>query len=450
MSAIAASMGRFGSLLQRYTARPELRQATVLASGSVIAQVLTVATTPILARIYGPSEYGALASLLSISTIGGSIGSLCYETAILLPRGQRTATALFALSLWLSWITAALVTSAVWAIAYAVPSQLDVAPDGTFLISCYLCTVFTTLFNTLGYAHARASQFKPIAVSKINQSWATSVFQIALGLTVLHPIGLVIGRVAGLAATVGWLARDLPRGFRTRDVLQAPSKGFVVAARSYRDFVLNVPRQLLVRGATSLPAVLILASYGPAAAGLFFFGVRLVERPGALLGDALSRVPMRQFAERRMKGQRLARAALLYTAALAVPILLAMALLVLTARPLFALAFGEQWVSAADYSVILAVWASVRLISLPMSTLIAVLRVQAVSLAIDSVFFTRIFVIPIMAAHGAGPLAAVTAFCTISIVYHAILFALGLGAALRHDRTLAPSSALPAEVSSHV
>lgn len=449
MSAFATGVGRMGAAVRWARARPELRQVTVLASGSVIAQALTIAAIPLLSRIYAPSDFGALASLLAISTIGGSIGALCYETAIMIPRSQRSATALFTLSLHLSWIVAGLVTAAIAGLAVTLP--IEAARDPTFLVSLYLCTAFTTLFNALGYVHSRADQFRSVAASKVNQSWATSVFQIVLGLTPLHAVGLLLGRVGGMVLSVAGLMRDLPRGFQLADIKRTTLQAERVAARSYRDFILNVPRQLLVRGGTSLPAVMILASYGAVPAGFYFFGVRLVERPGALLGDALTRVPMRQFAERRMAGKMLTRPTLLYTAAIALPIVLATALLVLTARPLFGFVLGAQWIPAADYSVVLAVWASVRLISLPASSLIAVLRIQATSLVIDAIFFTRIFAIPVMAAQGASALAAVSVFCAISIIYHLIIFAIGLSAAMHYDRTLkAAEASLVLKGSSHV
>jgi O-antigen/teichoic acid export membrane protein len=200
-----------------------------------------------------------------------------------------------------------------------------------------------------------------------------------------------------------------------------------------------VPRQFLVRGATMMPAALLLGSYGPTVAGLYFFAQRLIERPGMLLGDSLTRVPMKQFAMRVQAGKKLTRAALLYTAAVGGPVVLGVLLLALSAHPLFRIVFGHRWEGAADYAVVLAGWAAIRLASLPMATLTTVLRVQKMSFWVDAIFAGRVAVIPVFAAHHASALTAVAAFCGLSALYHLVIVALGLSVALRYDRALTPA-----------
>ena len=46
-----------------------------------------------------------------------------------------------------------------------------------------------------------------------------------------------------------------------------------------------------------------------------------------------------------------------------------------------------------------------------------------------------------MAAHHFSALAAVAAFCGLSVIYHLVIVAIGLFAALRYDRALAPNPA---------
>ena len=89
--------------------------------------------------------------------------------------------------------------------------------------------------------------------------------------------------------------------------------------------------------------------------------------------------------------------------------------------------------------MVLAGWAAIRLASLPMATLPTVLCVQKMSFWVAALFSARVIVIPILAAHHAGPLVAVGAFCGLSAVYHLVIVGLGLVVALRYDRALAPT-----------
>jgi O-antigen/teichoic acid export membrane protein len=423
--------------LRQLSRRPEARHAGILTSGSMIAQLVLLATTPWLSRLFAPESFGHFALMLIISTIGGSVGGLCYEAAVILPRSRRTAQALYRLAFLLSLVVPFLIVGSLVAVQYFFPRLLGQTLSPDFYLYCLLGTVLTTQINILCYGHSRAGQYTPVATNKVTQTLLPAGAQIALAYLGLAAEGLMLGRVLGLLGSEALLTRKLPRGYRLRDMAKARLASMAAVGRSYKDFLLQVPRQLLVRGATMLPAALLLGSYGPTVAGFYFFAQRLIERPGMLLGDSLTRVPMRQFALRVQERKPLARAALLYTLAIGTPVVLGIVLLALVAHPLFRIMFGVRWEPAA-YALILAGWAAVRLVSLPMATLTTVLRVQKMSFWVDALFSARVLVIPFLASHHASALVAVGAFCGLSVIYHVTIFAIGLVAALRYDRSLTP------------
>ncbi|HKQ44709.1 MAG TPA: oligosaccharide flippase family protein [Rhizomicrobium sp.] len=431
-------MKRIAQNLRRLSRRPEARHVGILTSGSVIAQVMLLATTPLLARLFAPESFGLFALMLSISTIGGAVGGLCYEVAVILPRSRRTALSLYRLSFALSLVVPCLVIALLALIQHLFPNLLGRPLTWDFYLYCLAATALTTQINVLCYGHSRAGQYGPISVNKVSQTLLPAVAQIGLAYLGMAAEGLMLGRVLGLLGSEAWLSRKLPPGYRLRDMADARLTEMAAAGRTYKDFLLQVPRQFLVRGATMLPAALLLGSYGPMVAGFYFFAQRLIERPGMLLGDSLSRVPMKQFALRVQERKPLTQAALLYTLAVGTPVILGVGLLALVAHPLFHFVFGARWEPAAGYAVVLAGWAAVRLTSLPMATLTTVLRVQRMSFWVDALFSARVIAIPIMAAHHYSALAAVAVFCGLSVIYHLVIVGVGLFASLRYDRALAP------------
>jgi len=424
--------------LLKLSRRPEARHVGILTSGSIAAQVALVVTAPLLSRLFSPAAFGVFSLMLTISTIGGAIGGLCYEVAVVLPRSRRVATALYWLAFYLSFFTPAVIIGAVALVQHVFPHILGRLLPADFYYYCFAGTTLTTLVNVLSYAHSRAMQYTAVSVSKFSQTIFPAIAQIALAYVGMGSEGLLLGRVLGMGGSILWLCHKLPLGFRMRDIVHQPLAPLFVAGRSYRDFLLQVPRQLLVRGSTMLPAALILGSYGATAAGLYFFAARLIERPGMLLGDSLTRVPMRQFAARVQERKKLTRMALAYTAVMGAPVIGGVVLLALIAHPLFRIVFGVRWEDAADYSVILAWWAAVRLTSLPMATLTTVLRVQKLSFYVDAFFSLRVVIIPFLAHHHVGALAAVSAFCGLSVLYHLIIVGVGIWSAMRYDRALGP------------
>jgi O-antigen/teichoic acid export membrane protein len=431
-------MAAIAQRLLKLSRCPEARHVGILTSGSVAAQVALVVTAPLLSRLFSPAAFGVFSLMLTISTIGGAIGGLCYEVAVVLPRSRRVAAALYWLAFYLSFVTPVVIIGLVALVQHIFPHILGRLLPADFYYYCFAGTTLTTLVNVLSYAHSRAAQYTAVSVSKFSQTVLPAIAQIVLAYIGMGAEGLLLGRVVGMAGSVLWLGQKLPHGFRLRDFTKSRFASLLIAGRNYRDFLLQVPRQLLVRGATMLPAALILGSYGPTAAGLYFFAGRLIERPGMLLGDSLTRVPMRQFATRVQQRKKLTRMALLYTAVMGAPVIGGVVLLALVAHPLFRIVFGTRWEAAADYSVILAWWVGVRLTSLPMATLTTVLRVQKLSFYVDALFSLRVVVIPILARHHVHALGAVSAYCGLSIVYHLIIVAIGIWAAMRYDRALAP------------
>ena len=427
--------------LLRLLKRDDMRQASALTGGTMIAQVATIALTPVLTRIYGADQFAELGLLMSIATVMGSVAALCYEQAILHPRSARKARALFGLSMQLCAALTIVTFAVMLGLGAWGPAGMRALLTPLFSAACCVAMFAVTVFNAVGFVNARLGQYREQGVSKINQSILPAAAQIGLGAVGAQSWGLTVGRAIGVLVTNIVLQRSLPRGWTLRQALLSPWREVRVVARDYRDYILHVPRQLFMRIATSAPPVLLLAGFGAGPAGLFFFAQRLVERPGVMLGDSLSRVPMKQVSTRRAAGKPLVGWVLAYTGICAAIVGLSSAAIFIAAGPLVPIIFGQEWAAATPYIQIMTLWAGVRLSVLPMTSLVASLRLQKLTVWIDGFFALRILAFPIMAAQGASALSAIVAYCTLSVVYDLTVFMIGLNGALRHDRALAKDGA---------
>jgi O-antigen/teichoic acid export membrane protein len=63
----------------------------MLATGTALSQLITLAFSPLIARLYGPSAFGALSVFTSTVTVIGGCSTLAYAYAIALPKGTGTA-----------------------------------------------------------------------------------------------------------------------------------------------------------------------------------------------------------------------------------------------------------------------------------------------------------------------------------------------------------------------
>ena len=243
--------------VRRLLQRKAVKNAGILTGGTMLAQVVTLASTPLLSRLYGPEQFGLLGLLMNIATMGGSVGALCYEMAILQPRSERTARALFALSIQLSFLASLIVMAIIWALDSWRHGVFGRPLDLWFYVFCYVGVLTSVQLNALSLAQSRRDLFRPMAISKINQTLLPTVFQIAFGFLKNVDLGLMAGRTIGLIGTNIVMQRAQPAGYRMRDAFRTPWRELRVVARRYKDYMFHVPRQLLMRGATTAPPILL-------------------------------------------------------------------------------------------------------------------------------------------------------------------------------------------------
>ena len=78
------------------------RNVITLMTGTAFAQALPIAVSPILTRLYSPAEFGVFAMYLAVASILGVLVTGRYELAILIPKQDRDAIHIAALSAALS------------------------------------------------------------------------------------------------------------------------------------------------------------------------------------------------------------------------------------------------------------------------------------------------------------------------------------------------------------
>ena len=74
------------------------RNVLTLLTGTTVAQLIPFLISPIITRLYSPEDLGRLALFVSIISILSIISTCKYDAAILLPKEESNAFALYYLS----------------------------------------------------------------------------------------------------------------------------------------------------------------------------------------------------------------------------------------------------------------------------------------------------------------------------------------------------------------
>jgi O-antigen/teichoic acid export membrane protein len=74
------------------------RNVLIVMSGTALAQVLGYALSPVISRLYSPSDFGIFGSFNAVLNVIAAGVTLDYSMAIMLPRSKNDAFSLFMLS----------------------------------------------------------------------------------------------------------------------------------------------------------------------------------------------------------------------------------------------------------------------------------------------------------------------------------------------------------------
>jgi O-antigen/teichoic acid export membrane protein len=346
------------------------RRMLALSGGASASQLIIIAASPILTRVYTPAEFGIFAVLGTLISILAPITALRFEFAILAVRDEAEARTLAVL--------AVLAACAVSALAASVLIVLDAILGISGLLLGYDTVLWLLPPAMLAYAcaqtlgsltmHAGAVSLNSITL--LAQSVTQVLSQILLGLADFGSLGMALGHVGGNALRLVWLGIFAGPGLRR--LPHARQRLLEALIKHWRYPVLSTASSLLQLAAQFSPAVLITILYGPEIGGLFALGQRALTAPVRMLGHATSQVFL---AEAVRKSPSELRALFIGTVLRFLLVGLMWTLpLVMVAPQLFELVFGPSWRASGEMVQILILVHLARFVVVPISQILNILH----------------------------------------------------------------------------
>ena len=265
------------------------RGAMTIVAGAGAAQIIVVATTPILTRLYAPSDYGVYAAATSILVLS-SVACLRYEFAIPLPGDEVAAANLFVLSLLVNLATTLLVGLAFATVGPAVLGVLGAAVLAPYMMFLVLAQFGSGIVSILTNWAVRTKAFPEIGINRFVSSGGLVTTQIGLGALGWGAPGLVLGALTGSVAGAATLARA---AWRTSSAAfrQVSLRGAAAMARRYRRFPIFASwSSLLAALALRAPFLVLLIFYGTGVGGQYALAERVLYLPVTVVAGAVGQV----------------------------------------------------------------------------------------------------------------------------------------------------------------
>jgi O-antigen/teichoic acid export membrane protein len=371
------------TVIARVKGSEVVRGAAVLASGTAAAQVVMVAATPILTRLFSPEQYGILGFVASIAAVLAIAGTLSYDRALLLERDGDGASHLVVLVL--AWSVLLSVIASVGGTVIGMVSS-PAANAYRALPWAGLLTLVMAMNLTLSAWAVHLKHYRTIAVADLLSAIAIVTIQLITGLFDLEAAGLLGGQIAGTIVALLVLGTLACRSAAFASLWEFDLRTKLVVARKHYRFPLYAtPAALLERSSKGLPVFLLAIFFSPVEAGYYWLCYRLIAYPVRLVVRSSRRPYYKQAVDMHARGESVAPLLWKSTglfAAFAIAMVVGM---ILFAPPLFEVVFGEEWQRAGHYAQWIALATAASVVSVPCLELAPIFERQGQVLAFQIV-----------------------------------------------------------------
>jgi O-antigen/teichoic acid export membrane protein len=331
------------------------KNTSILVSGTAIAQLIPILLQPLLRRYFTPDMFGAYSVYVSLIGILLVISSLKYELAIILPKKDKEAAAVFFLTVILNFIFNFLLLLVIVFWKSKILLYLNLADNfSVYLYLVPLGTFFFSLYQSINYWLIRKKRFFPISLNKFVRRGFEGIAQVAFKFAKV-PNGLIYGDLIG---HVGNICSGVYQGIKSGLSFSLFSFGKIkYVLNKYSEY----PKFNIVPGFMSacsylLPAVMINKFYSSESTGYFDLSKLLLSIPLALIATSISNVLLQRIAEKDKLNLSIRNDLISILFFVAFVVLVEILVIQFWAEDLFRIFFGEKWIFSGTISKIL-VWA---------------------------------------------------------------------------------------------
>lgn len=402
---------------QLFEKNKQLKSFSTLAIGTVFGQVLLVIVSPLLTRIFSPTDFGLLSTFTSISVILSIIFSGRYELAIGLPESRKKAFSIIRLLFWLSIITSLLLF-----IIVAVLFGLEKLGFIKSLISFtyFLLPIYTFLIinnSALLYLANREKEYSKVSISGLILVVINILISVILGLLQIKNLGMILGLIVGMFFSVLYLYRsflDSNVYKRYEDVkVVANEYSYFPKYTLFSDLGINLNQQFL--------PIVLLNFYSVHIVGIYSLANRMLRLPNIVFTSAIANIFRNEAIDLYKEVGNCKKLYLSILKKLVFIGLIIYTFIFITSPFLFKLFFGNQWSESGFYAQILCVMLFFEFFSQPFNSLFYIRNQQKTYLGLQSFqTFLSISVVIILSIIKMDSYVVLIAYSIISILFSII------------------------------
>nr|WP_124375053.1 type 8 capsular polysaccharide synthesis protein Cap8K [Staphylococcus aureus] len=347
----------------------------ILSSG--IAQVILIITTPIITRLYSPTEFGKFTIFSNIAMILIPIINARYDLLIVNTKNDRSANILSQISFLISLLIL-LILIPIFAIsAWLYPSFIL---DFIFIIIMLFLVSLTNIFTN--YLN-KERKYKVLSLINVFRAGSMALLQIIFGLLALGSLGLIVGFSLSYIAGITLGYKTFKKHF---NIVRDKEETKALFLENKNQLVYSTPSILLNSLSFSVVVFFIGILYTNTEVGIYGMAIRVLGIPVTIISLGLSKIFMQQANDYYIEHGNFRNLLLKFSSILVIVSIILYVPLYLFSEELVNILLGHSWVDAITVIKIVIPLFVIRLIVSTVSLSVIVLQKQQLELILQALF----------------------------------------------------------------
>lgn len=347
----------------------------ILSSG--IAQVILIITTPIITRLYSPTEFGEFTIFSNIAMILIPIINARYDLLIVNTKNDRSANILSQISFLISLLIL-LILIPIFAIsAWLYPNFIL---DFIFIIIMLFLVSLTNIFTN--YLN-KERKYKVLSLINVFRAGSMALLQIIFGLLALGSLGLIIGFSLSYIAGITLGYKTFKKHF---NIVRDKEETKALFLENKNQLVYSTPSILLNSLSFSVVVFFIGILYTNTEVGIYGMAIRVLGIPVTIISLGLSKIFMQQANDYYIEYGNFRNLLLKFSSILVIVSIILYVPLYLFSEELVNILLGHSWVDAITVIKIVIPLFVIRLIVSTVSLSVIVLQKQQLELILQALF----------------------------------------------------------------
>lgn len=369
-------------MLEKIKNNQFLKSITMLASGSMIAQIITILISPITTRIFTPEQLGIYTLLTTAIGMFGPVICARYDLSIVTEKENKNVFALLKVSIVIS-VAISIFVSLGYLVYFCLNKEYNSYIYAFVILMILLIT--TGITNAITSYNNREKQYKLMTSVYIIRTTAQNILMIILGFLKAGVFGLLISQVVSQFLGITKQSEEI---IRHKEEIRNITKEemFAVAKKHKKQLLFSTPASFANSFSYSSINLFIESLFGASILGFYSISYRALGFPLTIISGNVSKVffesASKEYNENRNYRNSLIRTTLFLTVIAIVMVVI----LVILSPLLFKLVFGKEWEQAGIFVQILAPMFGIRFVVTGVSTALIISQRQDYELLIQSFF----------------------------------------------------------------